>query len=567
MLRQAMLRQALDEAEQCQQQQAAAAVEQQQQRNPTETSPLISLPPTEVDTMAHQGYNAATATATGSGGVFVAGEAPDHHHPGYTYVEGSENDNDDDDEEDYLLDDDFQSERTGGSSIHSLREYHDGLPTRIWKTIKGCFMLVVNVENLWDAPGQGRQVSRRNHCVILLWFVILAVSYTAERTTYKLIVDRTGPFRLFSVEMVTSMHAFMVGLGMLISATYRKDFSWQPLGIPVVDVGLMALLDTVHMLLVFLTGYHVAPTLTVILSQFTLPLTALMSQFVHPDGYCKRCCSRRTETPNEDDDEIIDPTTFYDRNVGTPQPGCGGLSLEHISGSVILSMAVLLAISPSIYTLIDRNFFIYADPLPLMTAYNTMLFVSSCIPAAASQLYKEHIFLQYKQPVQPEYLNFILSVFQFIFASIMSPLVYTLLGFAAADDWPTLYPSTDFSKNFADGFRCFFGSLDEKTQEKGYYDDADCDRSLLLVVLYAFSIISIGVSVDKICNAGGTSTIDYQFIDMKASFPVIYLHFPAFVDCLLTATKVMYRGVSAGIILAVIRWEILLILGPFFFSC
>jgi len=170
--------------------------------------------------------------------------------------------------------------------------------------------------------------------------------------------------------------------------------------------------------------------------------------------------------------------------------------------------------------LMDQNFFKYADPLPNMTAYNTLLFCCACIPAAASQLYKEHIFLEYKQPVQPDYLNLILSIFQLIFATIMSPLVYTLLGFAAADDWPKLYPSAEFSKNYAEGFQCFFGNLDEDTAENGYPDEAKCDHSLLLVVLYSFSVISVGVAVDKIVNAG--------------------------------ATKVMYRGVSAGIIFAVI---------------
>ena len=288
---------------------------------------------------------------------------------------------------------------------------------------------------------------------------------------------------------------------MLISAISRKDFTMQPLGIPVVDVGLMSLLDTLHMLLVFLTGYHVAPTLTVILSQFTLPLTALISQFVHPDGYFKICCgSRRSESRDADDNNI---GALYDVNVGTPQPGCGGLSVEHISGSIIISLAVLLALSPSIYTLVDQQFFLYADPLPKMTAYNTLLFVSSCIPAAASQLYKEHIFLEYKQPVQPDYLNFILSIFQLVFASIMSPLVYTLLGFAAADDWPKLYPSSGFSKNFAEGFQCFFGQLDEDIAENEYVDAAKCDHSLFLVILYCFSVISVGVAVDKIVNAGG----------------------------------------------------------------
>lgn len=276
----------------------------------------------------------------------------------------------------------------------------------------------------------------------------------------------------------------------------------------------MALLDTVHLLLVFLTGYHVAPTLTVILVQFTLPLTALITQFVHSDGCVKSCCNSTSSSPESDQN---DPNLMTE---GQPRPGWGGLSIEHITGSIIISLAVLLALCPALYSIWDPDFFIYADTIPIQTAYNTMLFVSSCIPAAASQLYKEHIFLQYKQPVQADLLNLILSVFQLIFASIMSPLVYTLLGLAATRDWPKLYPSSGFSQNFVDGLRCFMGVLDEDRAFNGYEDEAVCELSLILVILHAFSIIAIGVAVDKIVNAG--------------------------------ATKVMFRGISAGIIVAVV---------------
>ncbi len=268
------------------------------------------------------------------------------------------------------------------------------------------------------------------------------------------------------------------------------------------------------MLLVFLTGYHVAPTLTVILVQFTLPLTALITQFVHSDGCIKRCGNTST-IPSETNNG-----TNCLPSEGRPLPGAGGLSIEHIMGSIIIALAVLLALCPALYSIWDPNFFAYADTIPIQTAYNTMLFVSSCIPAAASQLYKEHIFLQYKQPVQADFLNLILSIFQLIFASIMSPLVYTLLGLAAMKDWPKLYPSSGFSKNFVEGFQCFIGRLDENRAENGYDDPAECRYSLSLVLLHSFSVITVGVAVDKIVNAG--------------------------------ATKVMFRGVSAGIIVSVV---------------
>ena len=267
----------------------------------------------------------------------------------------------------------------------------------------------------------------------------------------------------------------------------------------------MALLDTVHMLLVFLFGLHVSPTLTVILVQFTLPLTCLITQFVHPDGCTKTCFTRKVNDTDEEQSVLR---------------GWGGLAVEHLLGSVIITVAVLLALTPSIYTIWDPSFFLYADTIPIQTAYNTLLFVSSCIPAAASQLYKEHVFLQHKQPVEADRLNFILSIFQVIFASIISPLVYTLQGLAATDDWPTLYPSSSFSRNYLEGLQCFMGTLDEERASSGYVDEAFCQYSITLVLFHSFAIISVGIAVDKIINAG--------------------------------ATKVMYRGVSAGIIFSAI---------------
>jgi hypothetical protein len=146
--------------------------------------------------------------------------------------------------------------------------------------------------------------------------------------------------------------------------------------------------------------------------------------------------------------------------------------------------------------------------------------VSSCIPAAAAQLYKEHVFLQYKQPVNMTTLNLLLSVFEFGFCSVLAPLVFGLQGLGAPGRWEGLYPASMFSDNFWDGLRCFFRMLPAEDQQNKYYDDARCDFALGLVLVHVFSIAAVGVAVDKIVNAG--------------------------------ATKVMYRGMSAGIVLAVL---------------
>ena len=139
---------------------------------------------------------------------------------------------DDDDEEGHTVDD-WQSE-----DLSQVEPLPTAFAT-LWESAKSFLRLVLDVENLWDSPSQNNtpEISRRNHYIVFFWFFILASSYAMERSTFKLLVDRSGPFRLFAVEMITFIHALMIGAGMLISAFMRKDFRFRTLGIPVVDVG------------------------------------------------------------------------------------------------------------------------------------------------------------------------------------------------------------------------------------------------------------------------------------------------------------------------------------------
>lgn len=387
--------------------------------------------------------------------------------------------------------------------------------------------LSLHCTDLWDSPqgpnqrGASGGPSTSHKWIVLVWFFVLAISYAGERSTFKLLVDRTGPFRLFAVEVVTALHAILLGLSMLgySLATRHIQARDKPLGlgIPLVDISLMALLDVVNLILVFLTGIYVPPTLTVILVQFILPLTAFLTQFSHRDGRFA-CCSE-SNVNGSSTDERVAPATVV---ATTALPGFGGLSAPHLWGSLCIFVAVVLALCPAFYSIANPEFFLYADVIPLRTAYNSLLFVSACIPAAASQLYKEHVFLSYRQPVNLPLLNLVLSIFQFMFASVLSPLLFGLQGLGAKTeaDWSTLYPNTDFSQNFIDGLKCFFLLLPDDDQANKYPEEARCDLTLVLSLLHAFSIIAVGVAVDRIVNAG--------------------------------ATKVMYRGISAGIILAVL---------------
>lgn len=557
-----MLRQALFDAEARQKKKKLEQQQQQQQRNAGDgaagesTSLFATASPT--DTRRADIGAAPIASTVGQGYGTTEG--------GIEEADAQSGSTDDEGTHDYLSHDEEDDDKSVDEQA--------GVPSifvKLWDGIKTLVRVVANVENLWDSPPPPTLANsysqtatslehrrhRRNQYVVLFWFVVLASSYAGERSTFKLLVDRAGPFRLFSVQMITCSHAILLGCGLVVRyyVWMRRPQSdrqrFKPLGIPLVDSLIMALLDTVTLVLVFLTGAHVPPTLTVILVQFTIPLAAFLTQFMHPDGRWTCCRPENSETSRDtDNDEDRNPLVQSGNGASSPHPfdnnprdyhnddidslrdaagvptgdeplpRWGGLAAAHVWGSLILLAAVALALCPALYSIANPEFFNYADAIPMRTALNTLFFVSSCIPAAASQLYKEHTFLQYKQPVNMDYLNLLLSIFQFIFASIASPLVYGLQGLGALGDWTKLYPASDFSENFLDGVKCFFSVLDKDDQENKYPEEAVCQFTFGLVLLHVFSIIAVGVAVDKIVNAG--------------------------------ATKVMYRGISAGIIVAVL---------------
>lgn len=290
------------------------------------------------------------------------------------------------------------------------------------------------------------------------------------------------------------------------------------------------------------------------------------TQCVHPDGHCSGYCvpnesnaSTHSVTDASDHYATDDASTAFDSrsnhtrsthtnirilsknsnhhsscaadvstipNTNLPQPqssmpdpvaGWGGLSKYHLIGTVLMFMAILMGLTPALLSL-DQIIITEHDAMPQMTAYNTIVFCVAAIPAAISQLYKERTMIRLKQPIDRNKLNLVLSIFQLLFAVVVSPLAYGLQGMGGGADWTTLYPSKQISENFSDGFYCFLGILDKDTQATGYPEEAECKYAWELVFMHVVSILLVGVACDKLA----------------------------------AATKIMYRGVSMGIMVAVI---------------
>ena len=200
-----------------------------------------------------------------------------------------------------------------------------------------------------------------------------------------------------------------------------------------------------------------------------------------------------------------------------PVKGWGGLSRYHIIGTGLMFIAIFLGLTPAVLSL-DHIVITKKDAMPDRTAYNTIVFFFAAIPAAMSQLYKEHTMTRLRQPIDRNTLNLVLSIFQLLFAIVVSPLAYGLQGMGNGPGWTSLFESKQIGENFSHGLQCFLGTLDEETMKTGYPEIAECRFSAALLLLHVLSIIMVGVAIDKLAMA----------------------------------TKVMYRGVSMGIILAVI---------------
>ena len=161
----------------------------------------------------------------------------------------AKNQEDDDDIDSHSYD---EEDSCSYVSVDPSQEHRGSLVKRCWAGVRGCFTTIANVDSLWD-DSEGN-ISRRNQLVVLFWFFVLATAYAGERSTFYLLVDRTGPFRLFSAAMITASHAVMLGLGMLVSAVSRRNFHFKALGIPIVDVGCTSAVSLLAYLLLFYRG-------------------------------------------------------------------------------------------------------------------------------------------------------------------------------------------------------------------------------------------------------------------------------------------------------------------------
>ncbi|KAK1735347.1 hypothetical protein QTG54_013961 [Skeletonema marinoi] len=325
---------------------------------PTQDAPYLGSSP---------GYGSVTSFGR------YAAEGEEHHqadYEEYTDYDGSENDdasfesyNDasSGDEDSYLLhpnNNNRRRKRKGSrrdlqnqSSSYRWMKSFKKATRKLARKIRAVAVIIADVDNVWDSPENSTTTSNnssnrsrranggnntrssmvydvitggtstiRNRTAAIFWFVVLSISYASERSTFKIMVDRVGPFRLFSAEIILGLHVLFSSLAMVFWNIFwnkdKKEFgssygSGFGLGLPLADVGLMAILDTVYLLVGVISGAHVPPVLTVILVQAVIPLTACFTQCVHPDGYCYGYCNPNESNESTYEYSVNDASDYY----------------------------------------------------------------------------------------------------------------------------------------------------------------------------------------------------------------------------------------------------------------
>jgi len=242
-----------------------------------------------------------------------------------------------------------------------------------------------------------------------------------------------------------------------------------------------------NLFLAVVSGSHVAPMLVVMLVHCSTPFSMIMTQFVHPRGACYGLGHIRSQTQQQQEE------------VGR---SFGGLTKQQLIGSTLILLSTTAAALPVILPplLIPNDSLMRLSFLPtnetFMTACSTLMFIASCIPAAASQLYKQQTISSFAQPIDGKLLNWIISCVSLAFAVLISPLIYSLQGIAAGTDestssWVKLYPSRDLSRNFLNSIKCLTGTLSEEIQESGYPEEAECNFAWVVMLLHVWSILTI----------------------------------------------------------------------------
>lgn len=276
---------------------------------------------------------------------------------------------------------------------------------------------------------------------LVLSIIILIISTSTERVTFKMTVDRMIPFRFVLIESIFLISLILYGIISFIKETFTTKITLQMKSFSHIKLLKMAILDTIQFAGLFSSASGVSPTMTVILLHASTPCIVLGSR-----------------------------VTFPNRKYSSIQ----------IKGVQLMSIAILISISrPIINSIYDKSYY--------SSLSSTLLYVFSAAFQGIATLYKEKCIIDWSQPMDIHYLSSWLFIYQFLVALLLAPLLYVLQGIS--NDWKG-YPLSSIFHNIYDGWQCLGGDnpYDVEPYDPEY---TYCENSIWLIVGFVVSNILV----------------------------------------------------------------------------
>ncbi|CAM9339678.1 unnamed protein product [Discosporangium mesarthrocarpum] len=326
---------------------------------------------------------------------------------------------------------------------------------------------------------------------IVLYCLTLIMLLAAERFTFKVMVDRMAPFRFVLTQAVSLCYFMAVGV-VVIRKVKLQELSAHMEGLPKWKLLIMATLDLCHLVPMIVSATEVAPTLTVLLLQCLEPFCHAISC-----AFCGR-----------------------------------GYTAKSALGAGVILVGTLVAMFLPMYRLylalglgkqqqlLDNDETgSWNEELAQVEAYNTLLYMAACVPAAVSTVYKQHVLENYELPVDSHQLSLAVTSFEMILILLASPVAYQMqnLGIREPSN-PTLGVS------LVDGWRCW--ALMESVEDPDRYSsEAQCAGGLPLVVAYVIATLLVNFTVQRVVDITESPSLYYHTTTWSVPAAFIALSF------------------------------------------
>ena len=116
-----------------------------------------------------------------------------------------------------------------------LKRKRQPLCASLVKRLKQAYIFLFKVdEDVWGSPN----VNHKHKIAVNVWLVAFSLGYATERSTFKVLIDHAGPFRMFAAEAITGLYAICVGFVLFTQALIDKScFTCYGIDFPLVDIG------------------------------------------------------------------------------------------------------------------------------------------------------------------------------------------------------------------------------------------------------------------------------------------------------------------------------------------